>query len=74
MQAPRLCRQLRLSNNPKLFKKIQVRSPYATNSKKNADVLISQMTIENIGQTYLDINATVSEQQDVMLLIEDEVT
>jgi hypothetical protein len=32
------------------------------------------MTIENIGETYLDINATVSKQRDVMSLIEDEVT
>ena len=32
------------------------------------------MTIENIGKTYLDINATVSKQQDIMSLIEVEVT
>ena len=32
------------------------------------------MTIEKLGETYLDVNATVSEQQDVMSFIEDEVT
>jgi len=32
------------------------------------------MTIESLGKTYLDINGTVSEQQDTMSLIKDEVT
>ena len=31
------------------------------------------MTIERLGQTYLDINGTVDEQKDVMSFIKDEV-